>query len=305
MTHLPQLVGFTVASALALGGVSAPMVAAPVPKDLPDRKEVEVQITPTMAMRFCWIPPGGCELGTTEDEAKLLSQRNPRPDWLLSELRVARGTVKTAGFWLGKYEVTQAQWEEVLGPERNLSYFHPRGIGRHRVDGVDTAKLPAERVSWRACQDFVSAITATAKLPAEVGAKGTFRLPTENEWEYACRGGTKDRRHFSFGQSVTGEQANFKSESPFGSDKKHESVGRTVPGGRYEKVAPHPWGLCDMHGNVAEWCQDTDGKDPELQIARGGAWSSVGLCCRAAYRESTPVGTVSPSLGLRVLFVVD
>jgi formylglycine-generating enzyme required for sulfatase activity len=181
-------------------------------------------------------------------------------------------------FWLGKFEVTQEQWQAMTGKNPSLL------AGR--------LKKPVEKVSWGDCQEFLQ------KLSVKVGK--TFRLPTEAQWEYACRAGTASAFHF--GESVSA----LKDYAWFG----HSSSGMTQPvGGR----KPNAWGLHDMAGNVSEWCQDrygpygkgtpTDPKGPDTGghgVCRGGNWLSSPLSCRSADRSRAQAAVIWPHLGLRV-----
>jgi len=169
----------------------------------------------------------------------------------------------TKPFYLGKYEVTQEQWQQVMGG--NPSVF--KG-----------AKNPVENVSWDDCQEFMGKLRK--KVPGEA-----FRLPTEAEWEYACRAGT------------TGEYAGDLDAMAWYDSN---SGGKTHPVGGKK---PNAWGLYDMHGNVWEWCADgygdypngaaTDPNGPNtgsIRVLRGGSWFHVGALCRSALRRwFTPV----------------
>jgi len=168
----------------------------------------------------------------------------------------------TKPFYLGKTEVTQEQWQQVMGG--NPSEFKD-------------AKNPVENVSWDDCQEFV--VKLRKKVPGQ-----TFRLPTEAEWEYSCRAGT------------TGDYAGNLDDMAWYDDN---SGSKTHPVGQKK---PNAWGLYDMHGNVWEWCADWYGDDPHgavtdptgpntgsARVYRGGSWTSGGSRCRSAYRyRSTP-----------------
>ena len=179
----------------------------------------------------------------------------------------------TKGFWLGKYEVTQAQWESVMG------------VNRSRFKGPDR---PVDTVSWDDCKVFVSKANATLG--------GMARFPTEAEWEYACRAGS--------GQPVSGngsldDMAWYDSNS---GSQTHE-IG---------KHHPNAWGFYDMHGNVLEWCEDwfakTDAKaiDPKgppsgsFRVLRGGCWFFYARDCRSAYRLKRDPGIRNCIFGFRL-----
>ena len=201
---------------------------------------------------MCWIPSGDYMMGAQDVEGDAYSDELPRHRVILTE-----------GFWLGKYEVTQAQWEAVAGYE---NFNWPGNPGR-----------PAEIVSWNDIHgDFLSELD------------NSFRLPTEAEWEYACRGGVDDEWFF-FGSSYSnlGDYAWYYYNS---SSRTHDVGGKD----------PNPWGLHDMHGNVYEWCEDwchsdytnapDDGSAWELpsgsyRVYRGGDWGDYAHRCRSAFRN--------------------
>jgi formylglycine-generating enzyme required for sulfatase activity len=150
-------------------------------------------------------------------------------------------------------------------------------------------KNPVERVSWNDAADFCRKLTdkvGQASSPAQ-----TFRLPTEAEWEYACRAGT--RTPFFFGETISTDQANYAGNYTYGSGRKGEYRQKAIPVGSFQ---PNEWGLYDMHGNVWEWCADwygakysgeSDRKNPKgpsdgRRVLRGVAWNSVPFECRSA-----------------------
>lgn len=184
----------------------------------------------------------------------------------------------TKPFYLGKYEVTQAQWRSLMGD--NPSVF--KGESN-----------PVENVSWNDCREFLG------RLNKKLGGP-VFRMPTEAEWEYACRAGTTTL--YSFGDST--------SDLPDYCWFVDNSQGTTHPVGTRR---PSPWGLYDMHGNVWEWCEDLKGEyaegdavDPlgvstgSVRVRRGGSWTRYGEGCRAGYRSSDPPTFRHGSIGLRV-----
>jgi len=191
----------------------------------------------------------------------------------------------TRSFYLGTYEVTQAQWEAVMG--NNPSRF----MG---------AKNPVERVSWEDCQEFIEKLNAKAAAEA-----GRFALPTEAQWEYACHAGSKER--FCFGHDKPGLL-------DYGWHVKN-SESKTHPVGEKK---PNAWGLYDMHGNVAEWCQDWYDKqyyersptdDPTgptigtARVVRGGFWGASAWRSRSAYRDHNSPRRFGRHLGLRLCLV--
>jgi formylglycine-generating enzyme required for sulfatase activity len=201
----------------------------------------------------------------------------------------AKGVHITHDFYLGKYEVTQEEWQKVMG--NNPSYFSRAGGGRGDVQGIPDAELrrfPVEQVSWDDAQTFLE------RLNAKDGTEGwVYRLPREAEWEYACRGGPIEKLASAFdfyvdepGNILLAGQANF-------------GLKRTCKVGSYP---PNALGLCDMHGNVGEWCDSArPGVDagPD-RVDRGGRWGVPADFCRAASRYVDPRGTRSMGIGLRL-----
>jgi formylglycine-generating enzyme required for sulfatase activity len=189
----------------------------------------------------------------------------------------------TQSFHLGQYEVTQEQYVKVMG--MNPSLF--RG-----------GQNPVERVDWNDAVEFCRKLSA---LPAEKKAGYVYRLPTEAEWEYACRAGTKTTYSFGDSESELSDYAWYDG----GSEDTTHPVGGKKPNG---------WGLYDMHGNVFEWCQDWSGKYPSGsttdptgaasgsdRVLRGGSWGNSSVFCLSAIRDCLPPGLRRDILGFRVL----
>jgi len=225
------------------------------------------------------IKPGTFTMGSSEEE-----RGRSADEWPPHKVTI------TKPFYMGKYEVTQAQWEAVMGSGSHRSKF------RGRINN------PVEKVSWRACQKFIKQLNTRGK--------GTFRLPTEAEWEYACRAGTETR--VSFGDAL--EIA----------DKYMWWTGNNTPDETKEVglKLPNPWGLYDMHGNVSEWCSDCWEKpyergsqiDPQgpssglsffflwtNYVFRGGSFRSNAKDCRSAYRSREQALDYHYSLGFRLV----
>src|SRR5262249_52025779 len=138
---------------------------------------------------------------------------------------------------------------------KNPSHFSAAGGGKERVKGMDTKKLPVERVSWDDAVEFCRRLSA---LPEEEKAGRVYRLPTEAEAEYACRAGT--RRAFHYGDKLSSKQANFDGQYAYGGAEKGEYLGRPVAVNS-KGYEPNEFGLYHMHGNVWEWCLDLYDKD--------------------------------------------
>jgi len=213
--------------------------------------EAEPNFTNSIGMEFVKIPAGECLLSYTSDENSFFGNKES----------VREVTIKEP-FYMGKYEVTQKQWRKVMGG--NPSYF----------TGDD---LPVERVSWNDAQEFIKKLN-------KIQETNKYRLPSEAEWEYACKAGTTTKFYFGDNESKLYDYAWYTENS-------NES---THPVGQKK---PNSSGLYDMYGNVLEWCQDkyhsnydgapTDGSAWEsgsssFRVLRSGAWfCSAGFCTSA------------------------
>ncbi len=223
----------------------------------------------TTGMAFCFIPPGVFNMGSPAGEVGRFADE------------VQHRVTLTHGFYLGKCPVTQAQWERVMGA--NPSHFK----------GAD---LPVETVSWDDCQTFLRKFGSGA------------RLPTEAEWEYACRAGTTTALNNGTAlTSVKGPCPNLDAVAWYDQN----SRGTTHPVGLKQ---PNGWGLHDMHGNVWEWCSDRCGEYPTggvtnpqgaqdgtNRMGRGGSWVSYANYCRVAYRINNAPAYRDNVYGLRAI----
>jgi eukaryotic-like serine/threonine-protein kinase len=200
--------------------------------------------------------------------------------------------VMVPGFYAGRYPVTQGQYLAVMG--KNLSHWQD-------------AKLPVEQVSWEDAQDFCE------RLSDRTSKK--YRLPSEAEWEYACRASTNTP--FSCGATITTDLANFDRNASYGDAPKGQYRQKTTPVGSFP---PNGFGLQDMHGNVREWCEDTwhdnytdaplDGSswissNENSRLLRGGAWRNNPNNCRSASRYSWPAVIGFDHIGFRVICAQD
>jgi serine/threonine protein kinase/formylglycine-generating enzyme required for sulfatase activity len=261
-----------------------------------------VGIATDVFIAFCWVPAGQAQLGSPLSERQAVQNQFKKGitlGWLQHEAEEKRGTFQTRGFWLGRFEVTQQEWCTLMG--KNPSWFSAGGRGKTKVRNLDTSRHPVECVSLNDCHEFLEKLNAADKIPEAFG-KGRFVLPDEDEWEYACRGGNGNQRAFYFGDTLDGTTANCNGRFPFGTARAGFSRECTIEVGSFLKEAPHPWGLCDMHGNVSEWCESKLGGKP---VIRGGCFTSNASSCRSAERGSSPATTRDFSIGFRVCFRPD
>jgi len=243
----------------------------PKPGDPKSGGMVEFPLPGGLKMTFCWIPAGTATLGSPGSEQERSDDEKEH-------------SYTTKGFWLGKYPVTQAEWQALTG--NNPSHFTKGAGGADKVKGLDTSRFPVESVSWdMICGSggLLEMLNAVGGVEKVFGKVGKFALPHEDAWEYACRGGLGNKRPFYWGNELNGTQANMDGNYPFGTSTKGPYLGRPTPVGSYAAKFPHPWGLCDMHGNVFEWCENLY-EQTTARVLRGGSWGSCGLYCRAAFR---------------------
>jgi formylglycine-generating enzyme required for sulfatase activity len=188
-------------------------------------------------------------------------------------------------FYLGIYPVTQKEYQAIMGS--NPSYFQKAQGGG--------PEHPVEQVSWEDAVTFCGKLSA---LAAEKQAGRIYRLPREEEWEYACRAGTSTP--VSFGEALSSREANFDGTRPYGGGAVGPFLKRTSRVGSYPANA---WGLCDMHGNVWEWCADwyTTGQH---RVLRGGSWNNSGHLCRSARRQKYAPDFRADNVGFRVALEV-
>ena len=216
------------------------------------------------------IPAGTFLMGAPEDEPE--SGDNERP----------QRQVSVESFLMGRYPVTQAQWRAVAGLPRQERDLEPD------PSSFDGDNRPVENVDWDDAQEFCRRLS--------VETKKKFRLPSEAEWEYACRAGTETPFHF--GPMLTAEVANFRATETYNGSPKGEWRQETTEVGQFPA---NRWGLHDMHGNVWEWCEDDYGSYAEAptdgsarvksdrsetgRVLRGGSWPFDPRNCRSAYRS--------------------
>jgi formylglycine-generating enzyme required for sulfatase activity len=237
---------------------------------------------------FRWCPPGTFRMGSPPDEP----ERRPGEDQVEVTL--------TRGFWMARFETTQGQWKRVVG----------------ELPGPLTAELPAGddlpvgNVNFAEAEAFCGKLTELGRRAGELPDGWEVRLPTEAQWEYACRAGTTTAT--AFGDTLSSKQANFGGK-PYNGAEPGPALGRAAKVGSYPANA---WGLHDMHGNTFEWCRDwyhpklPGGVDPDLhdvpatsRVRRGGAWTDDGWPCRSAFRLRFEPERRYDHIGFRVAVV--
>jgi formylglycine-generating enzyme required for sulfatase activity len=243
-------------------------------------------LTNTLGMTFALVPPGQFRMGSAPGE--IGHQANEEP---------VHPVTITRPFHLGAFLVTQGQYERVMG--RNPSFFT-----KARGGGPDH---PVDTVSWNDAAKFCDRLS---ELPDEEAKGRIYRLPTEAEWEYACRAGTQTA--FAFGDRITTKTAHFATGLAF---DKSGGVARTAPVG---SMPPNAFGLYDMHGNLQEWVndwygayyyQDSPAEDPPGpatgtdKVIRGGCYTMFGIDLRSASRKFAKPGVMNATIGLRVVMV--
>jgi formylglycine-generating enzyme required for sulfatase activity len=232
-------------------------------------------LSDTISLPMIWIPAGNFMMGISEDEPGHLRPQH---------------SVQLQGFFMGQTPITQAQWRLVM--EKNPSRFS---------DQPDSAQHPVENVNWQDAMEFCS------RLGRCTGRK--YTLPSEAQWEYACRAGTTTP--FAYGATISPELANYNGATSYANGPTGEFRNQTTP---VRTFPANPWGLQDMHGNVLEWCLDDwidtgvyiPRDDREVggggsKLLRGGAWSGDPWFCRSAYRDHNQPFNANIIVGFRVV----
>ncbi|MDH3717646.1 MAG: formylglycine-generating enzyme family protein [Planctomycetota bacterium] len=239
-----------------------------------DRLKIPARLTNSLGMELAMIPAGQFMRGSPPGEEGRRADETRHPVRL------------TKAFYMGTTEVTQAQWKKVM--DGNPSFFTGDA-------------LPVETVTWE------DAVKFCRKLSDKEGVR--YRLPTEAEWEYACRAGTTTPFHT--GPTITTDQANYHGSYTYGKGQQGKFREETTDAGSF---APNAWGLHDMHGNVWEWCADWYGAYPreeatdphgpdqgEFRVIRSGCWINFPAICRAANRGKTVPVSWNFHFGFRVV----
>jgi len=214
-------------------------------------------------INLAFIPPGTFMMGSPTNEVDRLDREGPQTAVTISR-----------GFWMGKFEVTQAEYLAVMGNNPSVII-------------TGEPNRPVENVSWHDATNYCSKLAQQEQAAGRIPTDSLYRLPTESEWEYACRGWTSTR--FSYGDDLTySNLTNYGWYQDNGGNTTH-LVGQKLP---------NPWGLYDLYGNVWEWCLDWYGAYPggsaldpkgpaigSLRVLRGGSWYSGPRFCRSAFRN--------------------
>jgi sulfatase modifying factor 1 len=246
---------------------------------------------------LCWCPPGHFVMGSPRNEPERRSGEDQ------AQVTLSRG------FWMARFETTQGQWTRVMGAL-------PGPLTAGLPAGDD---LPVGNVNFAEAEAYCRTLTTRGRAAAALPANWEFRLPTEAQWEYACRAGTTTAT--AFGNTLSSSQANFKGK-PYNGAASGPSLNRAARVGSY---SPNAWGLHDMHGNTFEWCRDwyhlrlPGGTDPDLYLAqdsatrsehgvisrvrRGGCWADDGWPCRSAFRLRFEPDRRYDHIGFRVVAV--
>lgn len=300
LTTRPRLVVLLKVS-LLIGLVLAAGVPSTAEEKKAPPKRVSVDLGGGVAMKLVWIPPGKFTMGTTKDEQDYIRKLHGNEAAERAAAEKLHEVEITRPFYMGVYEVTQAEYEKVMG--KNPSTFSPKGGYKDRVAGQDTSRFPVEMVTWEDAKAFCDAMSKKFKK--------NFDLPTEAEWEYACRAGT--RTAFCYGDALSPKGADV--GGTYGVAEDAPVLSRSARVGSYK---PNAFGLYDMHGNVSEWCKDWYAKDyyakspardpqgPETgeggkRVLRGGDWLNLPSDARSAARAGRPPAEYWHYIGFRVV----
>ena len=258
------VLGLVLASALVWAAASLEIIKQPESQTVKAGESVtfSVETDVELAMSMVWCPPGTFTMGSPENELGRYSNETQH------------SVTISHGFWIGKYEVTQAQYKAVMGSNPAKNY----GVGDN---------YPVYYVSWYDAMDFCAKLTEIERAAGRLPESYEYTLPTEAQWEYACRAGTTTALNSGKNLTSTGECPNMSEVGWY-----------WYNAGTYEYTAhpvgqkkPNKWGIYDMHGNVWEWCKDWysfDYSNPSTgsdRVIRGGGWYRYAYYCRSAYRN--------------------
>jgi formylglycine-generating enzyme required for sulfatase activity len=276
----------------------------------------------TLDLNMKWIEPGDFVMGSPEDEAGRKDNES------------AHQVTLTRGYWLAVFEIRHRDWEKFRDATGYQSEAERQTLGYGTwVFDAEKAEIlqspsanwtnihalgpdhPVQALSWNDVMAFCEWLTTTEREAGRLDESQKYTLPTEAQWEFACRERGKVLTPFYFGATLESHQANFNGHQPYGTDRRGEFLNKTLEVGSYP---PNALGIYDMHGNTFEWCRDgyqphdssavTDPEgDPESdrRIYKGGSWLDVGIYCRAAFRGNTIPTDRSDHLGARIALVQE
>ena len=270
---------FSISSAVVGVLLASLVVQAEAPVKSAEGKNMTIPLADKVDLDMIWIAPGAFTMGSPEDELGRFDDE------------VQHEVILTRGYWLGKYEVTQAQYKAVMGT--NPSHF----TGDNN---------PVDSVSWFDAKAFCEKLTASEKTAGRLPEGYEYTLPTEAQWEYACRAGTTTA--LSSGKNLSAKEECPEMDEVGWYD--HNCGQKTHPVGQ---KLPNAWGLYDMHGNLWEWCLDWESAYPteavsdptgpgtgRYRVIRGGSWYSWACSCQSALRFSYDSGKGDDDNGFRV-----
>jgi formylglycine-generating enzyme required for sulfatase activity len=253
-----------------------------------------------LKLPLVWCPPGRFTMGRPMDGDY---------ESYFSEFQVP--VTLTRGFWIGKTEVTQAQWEQIMSTKPWVGRSFSEDVGRSK----EGPNFPAVYMKWEEATEFCTKLTEAERAAGRIKANEAYVLPTEAQWEYACRAGTTTR--FSFGDDLEQLDNYAWFGAYYNGNTKNEPYAHEVG-----LKQPNPWGLHDMHGNLYEWCSDyyedkvVGGKDPRgpkkgssSRSVRGGSFYGEAINCRSTMRLGWPWPDAESSgwhdIGFRVALVTE
>ena len=259
--------------------------------------------TNSVGITLVSVPAGSFEMGSPPTEKSRRDDEN-----------IVSVSFDTA-YFIAQTEVTQKQWRDVMGTSFSDLVDKQEGpLGRganlsNKVSGLGD-DMPMCFVNWSDALAFCKTLTKKEQDAGLIPKEMIYSLPTEAQWEYSCRAGTKTV--FGFGDTLTSKDANFYGKLPYGVSEEGEYRKKMT---QVKTFQPNPWKLYDMHGNLYEWCLDWYGeslpgglnpKGPERgdgRIIRGGAWDRKATSCRSAYRYSRDPVRRAHNIGFRIVLI--
>lgn|GEM_PF-549555 len=279
-------------------GLTVKAPELPIQRDLAAKEGMH--FTNATGVEMLWCPAGEFEMGSPDG-----SKEGEKAEEGRYSAETKHEVKLTRGFWLAKYELTQPQWTAIMGSNRSTYKRQPEM----------ERDLPMENISWYEAVDFCSRLTDRERAAGTLPPGYEYALPSEAQWEYACRAGTLTAFSFGNDANLLSKFGNYNDISGnfTDNDTKHDDGFKyTAPIGNY---SPNPWGFYDMHGNVNEWCMDSldlanadyslaNTTDPlvtqgALRVARGGGWSYSARICRTANRIAFAPSSRLSDLGFR------